>query len=466
MEGRYGQGADARDRIGLVSSFALGYGLFGMGKVASLLYASRARVATAVARAALYTEVTTGVAFSASQLSSACREKLAAVSGGNACTLTDKIGGTNLKYRDVEADSCVMAVASGLVTGGLGVHGLTQVFKGSVAEKLLKAIGERSERTARYISNFGSYDAVEPIAVRQAGDGKIVTVARRPGIDDWENLEAPSIPDPVFDPRFAVDNLGAAGSKMGFKAVDANRIEIPDGPYLRSKIEKFNSTQTNPARKLGLSYYETGDQILDGKEYVVRFIDRAEIPVARAGQPGSQLRDSGHLQLHDVTAHGIAFTMPKPIVDSARDAYRLWYGFESALQKQSPALYNEIKKAGVLERVEDRIVKDIDFSTGLWTHIVTNSQRGNFKSAGLFIDRFGGILSGRSPEDYFMRLVGENSWGKSSDQLKKAAEEFVSKAGPGIKQSPKPAGLSNEDLARWYFEQHQKTVEAISKTDF
>ena len=82
---------------------------------------------------------------------------------------------------------------------------------------------------------------------------------------------------------------------------------------------------------------KTRDEIQTPRRYNARFIEEGELPMGPAGTPGSSFSNTGHLHIHDITAHGTSITIPQEIIANAQKSFRIVNDFENYLKKNKPA---------------------------------------------------------------------------------------------------------------------------------
>lgn len=144
MESRYGIGADNAEKLQLIASLGLGFGIAGLGRLAALPWIKRADYARKAVRVGTTVQLIAGTALISNHISEACKEKLKTLGGKKAC---EAIEGTEFKtlfYRQQEANECLIAASTGVVFAGLsaiGVHSLVSgkfppILKGEFNERL------------------------------------------------------------------------------------------------------------------------------------------------------------------------------------------------------------------------------------------------------------------------------------------------------------------------------------------
>ncbi len=125
MEGRYGQGAETRDKILNLTTLAMGGVGPALGRIA-ILATNYKRVDAAVlaARGALGVDVTVGTVLGASQTMKACQKKIDLVSEEKSCRPLTNNEFKGLFYKKLEADDCLLAASLTVVSGGLSAVGI------------------------------------------------------------------------------------------------------------------------------------------------------------------------------------------------------------------------------------------------------------------------------------------------------------------------------------------------------
>jgi len=129
LEGRYGQGAVGADKLKLIASLGVGFEIAAVGRLVGLLFIKRMETAYKVARVAAAVEILAGTAYTAHDISEACREKLNAMSEKKSC---EAIGETQMKtlfFKEQEAKDCLIASASGAIFAGMSAIGIRGLVK-------------------------------------------------------------------------------------------------------------------------------------------------------------------------------------------------------------------------------------------------------------------------------------------------------------------------------------------------
>jgi hypothetical protein len=310
------------------------------------------------------------------------------------------------------------------------------------------------------------------VSVQNENVGKVVTVARKARDASLVRSYNPniSIPDPVFSPQVLVDNLGAASKNLRI-SVNNGVFQMPDVALYSDRIAKYNSVAA-PSKKIAVTFYKTKDEIQESRSYNARFIGEGGLPMAPAGIPGSTFSNTGHLHLHDITAHGAAVTIPQEIIDNARTSYRIVSEFEDYLKANSPVLYKQAKKGSewgggnLFDLTQEEISRTIDFSTGTWTHFITNMRGGDFKNASYSLWARSDMFTGaRNMGD----AIREVSYAFRGDKkIEDAFNEYLKIKNIDLGK-PIYSGIekmTKEEYMKFLFRKQQELARAIGNKDF
>ena len=389
MEGKYGKGVEIRDKLVQIGLFALPPILKLSESVAVATYAARTRFPFYVSKAILTTEVALSVSLNIHAIKRDCLDKNPVIltNGTNLCETKNAEERKNLILSNQSQSSCILAATLGAAGTFFSISSADKILKGLIPDSLMTKIGESNSKISELISQKGFYDAVEVISVQNEGLGKIVSVARKAKDADLirpKNYKL-SVPDPIFSPQTLVDNLGMAGKNLRITSSNST-FQVPDVTLYVDRISKYNAV-AKPSKKIAITFYRAKDEIQESRYYNKKFIEEGSLPMAPSGTPGSTFMNTGHLHLHDITAHGAAVTIPKEIIDNARTGYKIVSEFEDYLKTTSPSLYDQAKKrsdlfkGNIFNKTHEGITELIDFSTAKWTHFVSNMRQGDIQSA-------------------------------------------------------------------------------------
>lgn len=473
LESRYGKGAEIRDTLVQIGLLAMPPLFKVTESLAVASFAARSRIPFHVSRAVLTAELALGASLNIQAIKKDCLDKNPTVlsNGTNVCDSKNPDEKKGLILSSQNQNSCVFSATLGAVSSYFSLGAVDKIFKGMIPDQLMTKLGESNERISRMISHRGFYDAVEVVSSQNVGVGKVVTIAQKATdsslLRPYNNRL--SIPDPVLSPQTLIENLGSAGGKLRLGSSNGT-YQLPDVALYNDRILKYNSV-ADPNKKIGVSFYHTKDEIQASRSYNKRFIDEGGLPMAPAGTPGSAVAKTGHLHLHDITAHGASVTIPKEVIDNARAGYKVVNEFEEYLKKNSPKLYKEAKKGSeyghiYLNQVQDDISRQIDLSTGLWTHFITGMRKGDLESAQSQL--WGG----------FQLFIGARNMGEvihevsyafnGNKKIQQAFKDYLSTKNIDFKKPvfPGTEKMTKDEYTKFLFDKQQEMVLAIGNKDF
>lgn len=473
MEARYGKGAEMRDKLIQIGFLAVPPILKITESLAVASYAARTRTPFYISKAVLTAEVALGISLNIHSLKKDCLDKNPTVlaNGTKVCNSKNVDERKSLILATQNQNSCILSATLGAASTYFSIGAVDKILKGIIPDSLMTKIGESNSKISNLISHKGFYDAVEVVATKNEGTGKVVTIALKA---NDTSLVRPSnfklsIPDPVLNPQNLIDNLGAASKNLRLSATNG-KFQLPDVALYRDRISKYNAVAA-PNKKIAVTFYKTKDKIQASRSYNKRFIEEGGLPMAPSGTPGSTFTNTGHLHIHDVTAHGASVTIPQEIIDNARSSYRIVIEFEDYLKTNSPILYRSAKKGSefggnLFDRTNDEISRTIDFSTGLWTHFVTNMRKGDLKNASYSLWQRSDMFTGaRSMGE----AINEVSYAfKRNKKIEDAFNEFlkIKKVDLNKPIFPGTENMTRDEYVKFLYRKQQEMVFAIGSKNF
>lgn len=171
----------------------------------------------------------------------------------------------------------------------------------------------------------------------------------------WGTMYTPDSLNYQGDPRWFPAIVGSqVASHLGFFQTSNTAMLGPTAEYANHAISKINRS-LGRLDHIHIRFRETGEEPLDGAEYLVDFRERV-LPIA----------ESGHYATHDLSYHFASILYPEYVLKIADTRIDLTLGFEKWVhaERQQQALPELQFLAKVAEGLIDQRVKRIDSSSG------------------------------------------------------------------------------------------------------
>lgn len=274
------------------------------------------------------------------------------VAGGVGLPLAsvNALKGAVLAVRTARAAAPVAAMGSAAKPGQLGAD-----VPAPAAPPAPVKVGKKLDQSTvlAYKSALDT-DAFEVKGVRAgAHGGNRVVVERKFGWADLRKDFSSTGADYTQDLRLFPELLGKKGARFfGYEILNKKQATLPDIGEINGAIRRFNSgLPENDPRRIEVSFYSTQDSFVSAEQYVRRFADHGQLPMA----------SSGRQSYHDATTHALqGMTVPNSVVTAYRARSKLWLEFADSIKKSesSPDELNALKIAD--DKAIDALTDQID----------------------------------------------------------------------------------------------------------